>query len=71
MENGVKFGIDLDVLENDDPVGDFSQLRMSQDGENVTVLGSGPRDSVKFEWVVAPWSACSQSCGPEPGYKVI
>lgn len=72
MQNGMKFGIDLDMLENDDPVGNFNQLRMSQDdAENVTVLGSGPRDNVKFEWMITPWSECSQSCGPEIGYKVI
>lgn len=72
MQNGLKFGMDLDTLD-DDPVtvGGFNQLSLSQDAENVTVLGNGPRDSVKFEWMVTPWSECSQSCGPEIGYKVI
>lgn len=64
-------GLDLDAVENDDPVGGFNQLSLSQDAENVTVLGNGPRDSVKFEWMVTPWSECSQTCGSEAGYKVI
>lgn len=66
----MKFGLDLDAVENDEPVGDFNQLSLSQGGENVTVLGDGPRESVKFEWMVTPWSECSQNCGPEIGYKV-
>lgn len=71
MQSGMKFGVDTDPVENDDPIGGFSQLAFSQDGENVTVLGEGPRDSVKFEWMVTPWSECSQSCGPDIGYRVI
>lgn len=67
----MRFGVDMDTVENDDPVGGFSQLALSQDAENVTVLGEGPRDSVKFEWMVTPWSECSQSCGPDIGYRVI
>lgn len=69
MEHGLK-GVDLDTVENDDPIGGFNQLSLSQDAENVTVLGNGPRDSVKFEWMVTPWSECSQICSKEPGYKV-
>ncbi|XP_055302400.1 protein madd-4 isoform X7 [Sitodiplosis mosellana] len=68
MEHGMK-GVDFDAVENDDPIGGFNQLQFEQDAENVTVLGNGLRDSVKFEWMVAPWSECSQTCGPEVGYK--
>lgn len=71
MQSGIKLGVDMDPLENDDPVGGFSQLAFLQDGENVTVLGEGPRDSVKFEWMVTPWAECSQTCGPDMGYRVI
>lgn len=70
MQSGVQLGVDVDPVENDDPIGGFSQLAFSQNGENVTVLGEGPRDSVKFEWMVTPWSECSQSCGPDIGYRV-
>lgn len=69
MEHGLK-AVDLDTVENDDPIGGFNQLSLSQDAENVTVLGNGPRDSVKFEWMITPWSECSQTCSKEPGYKV-
>lgn len=64
-------GIDFDALENnDDPVGPFNPLDFSQNNENVTVLGEGSRDSVKFEWTITPWTECSQSCGPDFGYSV-
>lgn len=66
----MRIGVDLDTVENDDPVVGFNQISLAQDAENVTVLGNGPRDSVKFEWRVTPWTECSQSCGPEIGYKV-
>lgn len=66
----MKFGADFEALENDDPIGGFDALSLSQDMENVTVLGKGSRDSVKFEWMISPWSECSQSCAPEVGYKV-
>lgn len=69
MQNGVHFGMDLDTVD-DDPVGGFNQLSLSQDAENMTILGSGSRDSVEFEWMVTEWSECSQKCGPEFGYKV-
>lgn len=71
MHSGLKYGVDMDTVENDDPIGGFNQLALSQDAENVTILGDGPRDSVKFEWMVTPWSECSQSCGPDIGYRVI
>lgn len=71
MQSGMKLGVETDPVENEEePIGGFSQLAFSQDGENVTVLGFGPRDSVKFEWMVTPWSECTQSCGPDIGYRV-
>lgn len=72
----MKFGIDFEALENennDDPVvgsSGINPLALSQDNENATVLGEGSRESVKFEWMITPWSECSQSCGPEVGYRV-
>lgn len=69
MESGLKLGVDMDPVENDDPIGGFSQLAFSQDAENVTVLGEGARDSVKFEWMVTPWSDCSTTCS-DIGYRV-
>lgn len=71
MQSGMKLGVDMDPVENDDPVGGFSQLAFSLDAENVTVLGEGPRESIKFEWMVEPWSPCSQSCGSDSGFRVI
>lgn len=70
MRNGLELGVDFETLENDDPVVAFNHHDFRQDGENVTVLGKGSRDNVKFEWVVTPWTECSQSCGSEVGYRV-
>lgn len=67
----MKFGVDFEALESDDPVGGLNPWSLSQDKENTTVLGEGPRDSVKFEWMVTPWTECSQNCGSEIGYRVI
>lgn len=64
------FGIDFEALENDDPVSAFNPHDLTQANENVTVLGEGSRESVKFEWMITPWTECSQSCGPDFGYQV-
>lgn len=70
----MKFGIDFEALENDEPaasvVDGLSPLALAQHNENATLLGEGPKDSVKFEWMITEWSECSQSCGPEVGYRV-
>lgn len=70
MQSGIKLGVESDPVEDEEPISGFSQLALSQEGENVTFLGYGPRDSVKFEWMVTPWSECTQSCGPDIGYRV-
>ncbi|KAK9728284.1 ADAMTS cysteine-rich domain [Popillia japonica] len=31
--------------------------------EGIVVLGRGPADNVKFEWIISDWTKCSQSCG--------
>lgn len=33
-------------------------------------LTIGEREKVKFEWMITPWSECSQSCGEGLGFKV-
>lgn len=70
MRNGLELGLDFETLENDDPIVAFNQEDFRGGGENVTVLGEGPRENVKFEWIVTPWTECSQSCGSEVGYRV-
>lgn len=65
------FGIDFEALENDEPaVSAFNLHDLTQANENVTVLGEGSRDSVKFEWMITPWTECSQTCGSDFGYRV-
>lgn len=66
--NGVRFG--LDTLENDAPFSGLNAAAFVDDAENVTALTSVSQESIKFEWMISPWSECSQSCGPDVGYRV-
>lgn len=34
------------------------------------VLGQGSAKDLKFEWLITPWSECSQSCGMGAGFRV-
>lgn len=34
------------------------------------VLGHGTSKNVKFEWMITPWSECSQPCGTGIGFRV-
>lgn len=63
----------IDRTENDEPAisSEFNPLDLSSTSNDVFVLGEGSRDKVKFEWMITPWSECSQSCGIEDGFKVI
>lgn len=61
---------DFEILENDEPSNGFSPNDFFNGNENRTLLGQGSRSDVKFEWLITPWSDCSQSCGTETGLKV-
>ncbi|XP_037039972.1 protein madd-4 isoform X3 [Bradysia coprophila] len=73
VDRGMDFRYELEHLEQDVPVGSFGGLHpmelLNGDAHNVTVLGQGERDKVKFEWMITPWSECSQSCGEGLGIK--
>lgn len=66
----MRFGIDVDTIENDAPFTDFNAIPLADELENVTALSGAARDNIKFEWMISPWSECSQSCGPDIGYQV-
>lgn len=71
--NGLGFGAELENTdtENDEPVlAGFNPSDMSRLDGKITVLGIGDRENVKFEWMITPWSECSQSCGTEMGFRV-
>lgn len=64
-----KYQTDLD--ENDGPFFGFDQRSLSDlNVGNFTILGEGPRENVKFEWLITPWSECTLKCGPEKGMRV-
>lgn len=68
--NGIRFGLDVDTLENDAPFSGLNAASFIDDAENITALSSVAQDSIKFEWMISPWSECSQSCGTEVGFRV-
>ena len=35
-----------------------------------TVLGQGPARDLQFEWLITPWTECSQRCGHGQGFRV-
>lgn len=36
-----------------------------------SLQNKGARENVKFEWMLTPWSECTQSCGITAGFRVI
>lgn len=68
--NGMRFGIDVDTIENDAPFSGLNANAFVDNIDNVTVSSAALQESIKFEWMVSPWSECSQSCGPDIGYRV-
>lgn len=63
----LKKSFSMDEVENDQPFLGFDSFA---DSGNATFLGVGPRENVKFEWSVTPWTECSPSCGPVVGIRV-
>lgn len=39
-------------------------------GDGDIVLGHGSAKDLKFQWLITPWSACSQPCGMGVGFRV-
>lgn len=74
LRNGLGFGAEIENsadTENDEPVlAGFNPSDLSRLDGKITVLGVGDRENVKFEWMITPWSECSQSCGTEMGFRV-
>lgn len=66
----MRFGIDVDTIENDAPFSGLNANAFADDAMNVTVSSTTLQENIKFEWMVSPWSECSQSCGPDIGYRV-
>lgn len=52
--------------EKDDP---FASAKTSE--EKLQILDESLSESLDFEYLVTPWSACSQTCGAKgSGYRV-
>lgn len=67
------FNDDDEREEKDEPVKDFNQRALSllKSNENTVVLGTGTPDKLEFEWMITPWSECSQTCGANgSGFRV-
>jgi ADAMTS-like protein 1/3 len=76
MEHANRYSLDnLEKLEQDEPVGGLQQLRHHSHHHSLDHLKDTPfmdksnKENIEFEWMITPWSDCSQTCGAT-GYKL-
>lgn len=71
MEHRKHHPFDLDREEKDEPARGFGSHALSLLQDDAVVLGKGSIEHLQFEWMITPWSECSQTCGANgSGYRV-
>lgn len=73
MDHHNNYVFDLDNREaKDEPAGGFSPYTMSLlSSQDSSTLSKETLENIQFEWMITPWSECSQVCGSDgSGYRV-